>query len=111
MAKTCIQIRAEEEDKIQAGEILEQLGTNISTVFNMLLKQIIITLSLPFEIKLGDVYSENESIKQVKATMSIENMDLTDEDIRLLKSYRANKTSREILRKNLILQYQEHSDE
>lgn len=52
MAKTCIQIRAEEEDKIQAGEILEQLGTNISTVFNMLLKQIIITHSIPFEIKL-----------------------------------------------------------
>ena len=111
MAKTCIQIRAEEEDKIQAGEILEQLGTNISTVFNMLLKQIIITHSIPFEIKLGDVYSENEAIKKVKATMSIENMDLTDEDIRLLKSYRTNKTSREILRKNLILQYQEHSDE
>ncbi len=38
MSKTYIQVRAEERDKELASEILEKLGTNLSTVVNMLLK-------------------------------------------------------------------------
>ena len=54
MSKTYIQVRAEENDKELASEILEKLGTNLSTVVNMLLKQIIMTKSIPFEVKLNE---------------------------------------------------------
>ena len=53
MADTLLQIRTNEADKAAAAEILAQLGTNTSAVVNMLLKQIILTRSIPFEISLA----------------------------------------------------------
>ena len=52
MAKTFLQVRTDERDKEQASVILEQLGTNLSSVVNMLLKQIIMTKSIPFEVRI-----------------------------------------------------------
>ena len=52
MADSFLQVRTTESDKQAAAAILEDLGTNMSTVVNMLLKQIIITKSIPFEVKL-----------------------------------------------------------
>lgn len=52
MANSFLQVRTNDIDKQMASEILEDLGTNLSTVVNMLLKQIIITKGIPFEIKL-----------------------------------------------------------
>lgn len=54
MADTFIQVRTNEADKAAVAEILAELGTNTSAVINMLLKQIIITKSIPFEVKLAD---------------------------------------------------------
>lgn len=51
MEKTFLQVRTDTKDKEQASAILEELGTNLSSVVNMLLKQIILTKSIPFEIK------------------------------------------------------------
>ena len=53
MSNTFLQVRVDEKDKEQAAQILDGLGTNLSTVVNMLIKQIIITESIPFDIKLG----------------------------------------------------------
>ena len=53
MSDTFIQVRTNEEDKEKAAAILAELGTNTSAVVNMLLKQIIRTRSIPFEIKLS----------------------------------------------------------
>lgn len=53
MANSFLQVRVDESDKEKASRILEHLGTNLSTVVNMLIKQIIITESIPFEIKMG----------------------------------------------------------
>lgn len=53
MADTYLQVRTNESDKQAAAAILEELGTNMSTVVNMLLKQIIITRSIPFDVKLN----------------------------------------------------------
>ena len=53
MTNTFLQVRVDEKDKEKAAEILEHLGTNLSAVVNMLIKQIIITRSIPFEIKLS----------------------------------------------------------
>lgn len=52
MGDTFIQVRTNETDKLAAAEILAELGTNTSAVVNMLLKQIIITKSIPFKIQL-----------------------------------------------------------
>jgi len=47
---------------------LEKLGTNLSAVVNMMIKQIIITESIPFEIKMNhSVYSPLEAIREVEA--------------------------------------------
>jgi len=53
MANSFLQVRVNEEDKERASQILESLGTNLSTVVNMMIKQIILTESIPFEIKTG----------------------------------------------------------
>ena len=113
MSKTYIQVRAEERDKELASEILEKLGTNLSTVVNMLLKQIIITKSIPFDIKLNDIsYTEDEVISEIKATLAMENMNLTKEDVLLLKEYRNAKDSGEGIRREIISEYtEENKDE
>lgn len=54
MADTFIQVRTNEADKAAVAEILAELGTNTSAVVNMLLKQIILTKSIPFQVKLAD---------------------------------------------------------
>jgi len=106
MSKTYIQVRAEENDKELASEILEKLGTNLSTVVNMLLKQIIMTKSIPFELKLNESnYTEDEAIAEINATLAMENMNLTKEDILLLKEYRNNKNSVENIREKVISEY------
>ena len=46
-----LQVRVDPDDREKASEILESLGTNLSGVVNMLLKQIIITEGIPFEIR------------------------------------------------------------
>ncbi len=74
-----IQIRVAEEDKQRAGEILEKLGTNISAVVNMLLKQIILTEGIPFEISLhtehDDANQKNPAVALPKALQAV-NADL-----------------------------------
>ena len=52
MADTYLQVRTNEADKQAASAVLEALGTNMSSVINMLLKQIIITGGIPFDIRL-----------------------------------------------------------
>lgn len=113
MSKTFIQVRAEEKDKELASEILDKLGTNLSTVVNMLLKQIIITKGIPFEVKLNDIsYTEDEIISEIEASLAMENMNLTKEDILLLKKYRNDRNSAEDIRKKIISEYtMERKDE
>lgn len=52
MANTSLlQVRVDAEDREKASEILESLGTNLSAAVNMLIKQIIITEGIPFDVK------------------------------------------------------------
>lgn len=83
MANTSLlQVRTSAEDKEKASEILEKLGTNLSAVVNMMIKQIIITESIPFEVKMKhSVYSPSEAVKEVEATMAFEDMDLTNDEV------------------------------
>lgn len=48
----------------------------------MLIKQIIITGGIPFEVKMGrPVYSVEETVNEVRATMAFEDMELTDGNV------------------------------
>ena len=47
-----INVNVDEKVKEQAKETLEYLGTNFTNVINMLLRQIILTGSIPFEVKI-----------------------------------------------------------
>ena len=59
-----INVNVDEKVKEQAKETLEYLGTNFTNVINMLLRQIILTESIPFEIKIPKLNSE--TIKAMK---------------------------------------------
>lgn len=108
MANSFLQVRTNEEDKQKAGEILEELGTNLSTVVNMLIKQIIITKSIPFEAKINHSYTRNEMVSEVKATMAMEDMPLSDDEVNLLKQYqRASKKQRRNIRNSILEEYAE----
>lgn len=95
MANTSLlQVRTSVEDKEKASEILEKLGTNLSAVVNMMIKQIIITESIPFEVKMKhSVYSPSEAVKEVEATMAFEDMDLTNDEDQMLYTYKNGEVS------------------
>ena len=59
-----INVNVDEKVKEQAKETLDYLGTNFTNVINMLLRQIILTESIPFEIKIPKL--NNETIKAIK---------------------------------------------
>jgi len=108
MEKTFLQVRTDKSDKEKASDILESLGTNLSSVVNMLLKQIIMTKSIPFEVKMSPNYSINEITEEVQASMTMENMPLTEDDIHLLRTYQASTESeKENIRNQLIVEYTE----
>lgn len=108
MEKTFLQVRTDKVDKEKASAILESLGTNLSSVVNMLLKQIIMTKSIPFEVKMTPNYSMNEVIKEVQASLTMENMPLTEDDIHLLETYQNSTISeKENIRNQLIAEYTE----
>lgn len=104
MANTSLlQVRTSSEDKERASEILEKLGTNLSAVVNMMIKQIILTESIPFEVKIShSAYSAAEAIREVEATMAFEGMDLNEEDIRMLRTYKSGEVSGDELRSQIL---------
>lgn len=77
MADTYIQFRADEEDKKEASLILNALGTNLSAVLKMTLKQIIIKKGIPFEVSLPE---HSHAVNQVAASLAMEGMPLTESE-------------------------------
>ncbi len=71
-----INVNVDENVKKQAKDTLEYLGTNFTNVINMLLRQIILTESIPFEVKIP---------KLNKETMKA--MEDTEKGIGLSKAY------------------------
>ena len=53
-----INVNVDEKIKEQAKETLDYLGTNFTNVINMLLRQIILTESIPFEVKIPKLNKE-----------------------------------------------------
>ena len=69
MADSYLQVRVDSEDKQKASEILEGLGTNLSTVVNMLLKQIILTEGIPFDVKMKKSNSNEDALLVLKTIL------------------------------------------
>lgn len=98
-----LQVRTSAEDKEKASEILERLGTNLSAVVNMMIKQIILTEGIPFEVKINHpAYTKTEAVEEVEATMSFEGLELTEEDIQILYAYKNGEMSGSELRKRIM---------
>lgn len=98
-----LQVRTSAEDKEKASEILEKLGTNLSAVVNMMIKQIILTEGIPFEVKINHPsYTKTEAVKEVRATMAFEGMELTEEDIQMLYAYKNGEASGDELRERIM---------
>ena len=81
--------------KEESNRILENLGLNMSTYINMALNQLVIQEGIPFIEKLNSPYTEEEKINEVAATLSIEDMELDEKDIEILKSIQSGKISTE----------------
>ena len=98
-----LQVRTSAEDKEKASEILEKLGTNLSAVVNMMIKQIIFTEGIPFEVKINHpAYTKTDALMEVQATMAFEGMELTEEDMRILYAYKNGEASGDELRKRTM---------
>ena len=58
MGKTAtINVRVDESDKQSAEQVLKQLGMPMSTLVTLLLKQVSLTKSIPFDISLPEAPS------------------------------------------------------
>lgn len=55
-----IHIRVNKEEKDAASEILEELGTNLSAVINILIKNVILYKGIPFEVVLPNISTHPE---------------------------------------------------
>ena len=98
-----LQVRTDPKDREKAAKILDSLGTNLSAVVNMLLKQIIITEGIPFDVKLNHpAYSSEQSVQETKATLAMEGMNLTEEETRMLTDYSEGKITGDELRKMIF---------
>ena len=61
------------------------------------------TQGISFEIKMRPtVYSVTEAVKEVQATMAFKELDLTEEDIRMLQEYRRGTVSGDELRQKIL---------
>jgi addiction module RelB/DinJ family antitoxin len=102
MANSYIQVRVDDSDKEKAGEILDGLGTNLSMVVNMLLKQIIMTEGIPFEIKMNKANNRDEILSELRKALSDE-PDMSEEEVKLLERYKkASKAEKEAIRRVIL---------
>ena len=106
MEKTFLQVRTNASDKEQASAILEELGTNLSAVVNMLLKQIILTKGIPFDVKMPQTYTSEEKVEEIKATMEMEGLSLEESELQLLREYQQSK-NKEDIRQRLLSEFLE----
>ncbi|MBQ1216165.1 MAG: type II toxin-antitoxin system RelB/DinJ family antitoxin [Firmicutes bacterium] len=104
MEKTFLQVRTNPSDKEQASAILEELGTNLSAVVNMLLKQIILTKGIPFDVKMPQAYTAEEKVEEIRATMEMEGLSLEESELQLLRAYQQSK-NKEDIRQQLLTEF------
>lgn len=98
-----VQARTPERVKASAMDILERLGLNMSTYINMSLNQLIIQEGIPFPVKVNSsAYTSQELISEVEATLGLEGMQLTAEDIEMLRAIKGGSVTADEMRKRIL---------
>lgn len=70
MSKTdsTIQVRIDERTKRAARKILEDMGLDISSAVKLFLKSVVITESIPFEIRTKNGFTRRDEEKMIEET-------------------------------------------
>lgn len=98
-----VQARTPESVKENATDILDKLGLNMSTYINMALNQLIIQEGIPFSIKLSKAsYTDEEKIREVAATLKMEGMELSENDISMLHEIKRGKLTTKDARARIL---------
>lgn len=97
-----VQARTSTDLKNSASNILDELGLNMSTYINMALKQLVLQRGIPFEAKLGNVYTIDETIEEINTTMKMEGLNPTQEELDVLKSYKKGEITADEIRKQIL---------
>ena len=71
LTNSVINVHVDPKDKIEATNILKELGLNMTTLINMTLKQVIKRKAVPFEISIPTLSDDLE--EALKETITIEN--------------------------------------
>ena len=85
MKDAILHTRVDSQDKAQAETILKELALDLSVAVDVYLKQIIKANGLPFPLS-----KEEKMIENIKATMAMEGLYLTPEDVESLKIYKGD---------------------
>lgn len=81
MAKTdTLHVRIKPETKLQAEETLNDLGLSITEAINIFLNQVILTSSIPFEIK-----KPNYNLETLRAIQETEKINKNDKSYNNIK--------------------------
>ncbi|MCD7789684.1 MAG: type II toxin-antitoxin system RelB/DinJ family antitoxin [Bacteroides thetaiotaomicron] len=98
-----VQARTPKSVKNTANDILDTLGLNMSTYINMALKQLIIQGGILFSVKVSsDIYTPAEAIGEIDATLKMEGMTLTSDDLDMLKEIRTGKLTTDEARQKIL---------
>ncbi len=98
-----VQARTPESVKENPTNILDKLGLNMSTYINMALNQLIIQEGIPFSVKLAKTsYTGEEKIKEVAATLKLEGLELSNEDLTMLQEIKRGNMSVDEARKTIL---------
>lgn len=98
-----VQARTPESVKNNATDILDRLGLNMSTYINMALNQLILQEGIPFSVKLPkSAYTNEEKIQEVAATMKMEGLQLSEDDLAMLKDIKHGKNSYDAARAKIL---------
>ena len=68
----------------------------------MALKQLVIQRGIPFEAKLSSSYTIDETIDEINATMRMEGLNPTQEELDIIKRYKTSELSADDIRKQIL---------
>ncbi len=101
-ATSMVQARTTTSLKNSASDILDELGLNMSTYINMALKQLVIQRGIPFDTKLSSAYTIEETVNEVAATMKMEGLTPTADELDIIRAYRKGELSADEIRKQIL---------
>ena len=98
-----IQVRIPADLKERTAKLFESLGTTTSEVIRMMLVRADETKSIPFPVRTEAYpYTSAERIEEVAATFALEDMPLSEQNIKDLEDYELGRTTTEAIRKRIL---------